>query len=87
MKVPALLGDHKIIGPLNPGTVVFHNRSWVMLGAPKIHKQMPKPHDDVFDRRTKDKVLSLHSRGSDCPLKPGGPNNRGIPKKKNIARY
>lgn len=82
MKMPViLLGDHKIIGPFNAGTVVFHNRGWVMLRASKIHKKMPEPHG-VFDCRTKGKVLSLHhSGGSDCPLmKPGSPNNRGIPK-------
>ena len=83
MKVPVLLGNNKIIGPLNAGTVILNNRCRIMLGAPQVCKQMPKPHD-VFDCRAKGKILSLHCRSGDSPLEPEGPNDGSIPKEKEV---
>ena len=72
---------------MQAGTIVLHYRSRLLLGAPKISKKMSEPHD-VFDRGPKkSKILRFHPGGSDCPLKPGGPNDRRITQKKNVSRH
>ena len=45
MEMPVLLGNNKVIGPLNTDTVVLNNRCRIMLRTPQVFEQVPKPRD------------------------------------------